>query len=156
MLEATPAPASTTISCLPLAASFLTVSGVAATRVSPTRVSRGMPIIMVIVPLRRCSLLPLSCHSAAAFSEDATSGNRRGDRLAELHRRRLAPEIGRARRRSIGERRLERAHDRRCRIGMTEMLEHQRPRPDLPDRIGDALAGDVRRGAVYRLERRWK
>ncbi len=51
MLAATPAPDSTTIACLPLAASFLTVSGVAATRVSPGRVSRGMPIIMVIAPL---------------------------------------------------------------------------------------------------------
>ena len=48
--------------------------------------------------------------------------------------------------------RLDRAHDRRGRIGVAEMLEHQRPRPDLPDRIGDALAGDVRRRAVHRLE----
>ena len=35
MLDDAPAPASTTSECLPLAASFLTVSGVAATRVSP-------------------------------------------------------------------------------------------------------------------------
>src|SRR5882672_11618747 len=44
MLLAVPAPDSTTMSCLPLAAIFFTVSGVAATRVSPGRASRGMPI----------------------------------------------------------------------------------------------------------------
>jgi len=51
MCDMAPAPASTTSWCLPLAASFLTVSGVAATRVSPARVSRGMPMIMVSAPL---------------------------------------------------------------------------------------------------------
>src|SRR3954470_23342460 len=40
-----PAPACTMTSCC--FASFLTVSGVAATRVSPGRVSAGMPIFMV-------------------------------------------------------------------------------------------------------------
>ena len=33
-------------------------------------------------------------------------------------------------------------------------IEHQRPRPDLADRIGDALARDVGRRAVHRLEQR--
>ena len=56
----------------------------------------------------------------------------------------------------IGQRRFDGAHDRRRRVGMAEMLEHHRARPDLADRIGDALAGDVRRGAVHRLERRRK
>ena len=42
-LAAIPAPASTT-SWWPWATSFFTVSGVAATRVSPARVSRGIPI----------------------------------------------------------------------------------------------------------------
>src|SRR5438477_12713896 len=55
MLACTPAPASTTISCLPLADSFLTVSGVAATRVSPGRVSRGMPMISAMAPWRTAS-----------------------------------------------------------------------------------------------------
>src|SRR5258706_11423655 len=36
------------------------------------------------------------------------------------------------------------------------MLEHHRSRPDLPDRIGDPLAEDVRRAAVHRLEARGK
>ncbi len=44
--DAVPAPDSTTSECLPDAASFLTVSGVAATRVSPARVSRGIPMII--------------------------------------------------------------------------------------------------------------
>jgi hypothetical protein len=38
--------------------------------------------------------------------------------------------------------------------GSPEMVEHHRRRPDLADRIGDALAGDVRRRAVHRLEQR--
>ena len=32
------------------------------------------------------------------------------------------------------------------------MIEHHRARPDLADRIGDALAGDVGRRAVHGLE----
>src|SRR3970282_1748162 len=44
MLAAMPAPACTRTSFF--AASFLTVSGVAATRVSPGRVSAGTPILM--------------------------------------------------------------------------------------------------------------
>ncbi len=39
-----PAPACTASACLPPVASFLTVSGVAATRVSPVRISAGMPM----------------------------------------------------------------------------------------------------------------
>ena len=35
-----------------------------------------------------------------------------------------------------------------------EMIEHQRPRPDRADRVGDPLAGDVGRRAVDRLEHR--
>jgi hypothetical protein len=31
------------------------------------------------------------------------------------------------------------------------MLQHHGARPDLSDRVGDALAGNVRRGAVHRL-----
>jgi hypothetical protein len=44
MLEAAPAPAWTRTSFF--AASFFTVSGVAATRVSPARISAGTPILM--------------------------------------------------------------------------------------------------------------
>ena len=49
-----------------------------------------------------------------------------------------------------------RARSPRAASAMPEMLEHQRARPDLADRIGDALARDVRRGAVDRLEQRRK
>src|SRR5882672_8346768 len=45
MLAPAPAPDWTRTECLPTT-SFLTVSGVAATRVSPARVSAGMPIFM--------------------------------------------------------------------------------------------------------------
>src|SRR5712692_2563897 len=45
-LAAIPAPDCTRIAWRPPAASFLTVSGVAATRVSPARVSAGMPMFM--------------------------------------------------------------------------------------------------------------
>src|SRR3712207_8702128 len=37
---------------------------------------------------------------------------------------------------------------------LAEMLEHHCARPDLPDRIGNTLAGNVRRGAVNGLEER--
>ena len=39
-------------------------------------------------------------------------------------------------------------------IGLAEMLQHHRARPDLADRIGDALPGNVGRRAVHRLEQR--
>ena len=39
---------------------------------------------------------------------------------------------------------------------LAEMFEHHRARPDLADRIGDALPGDIRRRAVHRLEHRRK
>ena len=35
---------------------------------------------------------------------------------------------------------------------LAEMIEHHGTGPDLADRIGDALAGDVGGGAVHRLE----
>ncbi len=37
---------------------------------------------------------------------------------------------------------------------LAEMAKHHRARPDLADRVGDALAGDVGRRAVHRLEHR--
>ena len=66
-----------------------------------------------------------------------------------------AAEVGRARRATD---RRARARWRRRRqfaaSSVAEEVEHQRARPDLADRIGDALAGDVGRGAVHRLEQR--
>ncbi len=54
----------------------------------------------------------------------------------------------------IGEHALDRADDGCRGVGVAQMLEHERPGPDLADRIGDALAGDVGRRAVDRLEQR--
>src|SRR6516162_4871824 len=146
MLDSVPAPDSTTSSCLPLAASFFTVSGVAATRVSPARVSRGMPMIMVSVPLA-AGYLPCGSYLAT------TSGDRVGDRGSRLSSRRAAAQVRRAR--SFREHPLNRAHDGCCSLRVTKMLEHHRSRPDLPNGIGNAFTGDIRRGAVHRLEQRW-
>ena len=44
-------------------------------------------------------------------------------------------------------------HRRRGRR-LAQVLEHQRPGPDLADRVGDSLPGDVGRRAVHRLEHR--
>ena len=49
---------------------------------------------------------------------------------------------------------LDRADDRVVRLAVAEEVEHHRARPDLPDRVGDAPAGDVGRRAVHRLEQR--
>ena len=54
----------------------------------------------------------------------------------------------------LGQHRLDRRDDRRRGLALAEMLQHHRGRPDLPDRVGDALAGDVRGRAVHRLEQR--
>lgn len=37
-------------------------------------------------------------------------------------------------------------------FGMAQVLEHHRTAPDLPDRVGDALSGDVGRRTMHRLE----
>ena len=66
------------------------------------------------------------------------------------------PPISRVRgARGVGEHALDRRDDRRAPPRLVpEELEHHRARPDLADRIGDALSRDVRRRAVHRLEQR--
>ena len=54
----------------------------------------------------------------------------------------------------IGEDALDGADDGRRGVGMAQVLQHQRAGPDLADRIGDALARDIRRRAVHGLEQR--
>ena len=49
---------------------------------------------------------------------------------------------------------LHRAHQQLGGGLLAEMLQHHRAGPEAGDRIGDALAGDVERGAVDRLEHR--
>src|SRR5207253_9945897 len=83
----------------------------------------------------------------------ARRGDPRGDRLADLGSRGLAPEVTREKR-ALRDLLLERGHDRACRVRVAEVLEHHRARPDLGDRVSDAPAGDVGGGAVYRLEHR--
>src|SRR5450755_1065893 len=140
MLDSVPAPASTTIGCLPLAASFLTVSGVAATRVSPGRVSRGMPMIIAMAPCFCLVLgLVLCGYLATKASPIGLLRNRLRDCLAQSCRRRLTAEIGRPRRARVCKHPFDRADDCRCGFGLPEVLEHQRGRPYLTDGIGDAL-----------------
>src|SRR5216683_6299664 len=152
MLEWTPAPSSTTIVCLPLAASFLTVAGVAARRVSPGRVSRGMPMIIAVAPCVSLVLWRVSCHKSR--SNPARLGYGLRDRLAQGLGRRPAAEIGGPRRAFVGKHRFDRTYDCSGGGGVPEVFEHQRSRPDLTDRVGDTLAGDVRRRAMNRLEGR--
>ena len=52
----------------------------------------------------------------------------------------------------LGKHALDRLDDGGRGFALAEMLEHHRPRPDLADRIGDVLPGDIRRRAVHRLE----
>src|SRR6185436_8564178 len=73
-------------------------------------------------------------------------------RGADLRGARLALHVGRVR--AVDDHLLDGAHDVRRRFRMAEMLEHQRAGPDGGERVGDLLAGDVRRRAVHRLEDR--
>src|SRR5258708_30748157 len=80
------------------------------------------------------------------------SSQRGGDRLSDVAGRGLAADVARAR--TLGQHALDRAHDGLARVLVSEVLEHHRARPDLPDRVGDVPARDVRRRAVHRLEHR--
>src|SRR5579864_3797173 len=123
-----PAPVSTMIECLPLAASFLTVSGVAATRVSPARLSRGMPMIMVSAPIP-------PTRRVAGYLATKALPDRGGDRAAKLCCCRLSAQVRRAW--AIGQHALDATHHRSGGVGVAEVLEHQRAAPDLTNRIGN-------------------
>ena len=56
--------------------------------------------------------------------------------------------------RAFGEHRFDGAQDVGGGLWMTEMLEHHRASPDLPDRVGDSPSVDVGCGAVHRFEQR--
>src|SRR3954462_1865592 len=81
------------------------------------------------------------------------SADRGGDGGAEILRAGIAAEIGGAGT-ALGEDLCDRSLDGGCRVGLAEMVEHHRARPDLADRVGDAAPRDVRRRAVHRLEHR--
>src|SRR6202171_3455340 len=126
MLACAPAPVSTTSGCLPLAPSFLTVSGVAATRVSPCRISRGMPMIIAMAPCVSLVLWRLSCHKSRSRLVGPDSSDCLRDRLAHGGGRVPAAEGGGSRRAFVGKHRFDRTHDCRGGSGVSEVLEHQR------------------------------
>src|SRR5690606_8882531 len=51
-----------------------------------------------------------------------------------------------------GDDRGERGLDRGGGLGLAQVVQHEGGGPDLPDRVRDALARDVRGGPVHRLE----
>src|SRR5262245_29245510 len=61
MLARVPAPACTMTACSRLAVSFLIVSGVAATRVSPGRISFGIPMRIRCLSSQDGQLVSISC-----------------------------------------------------------------------------------------------
>src|SRR4030095_4851721 len=82
---------------------------------------------------------------------------RRGDCATEIGGACAAADVGRAWRATCG---MQDFFYRRPHGGMRllvpQELQHHRATPDLADRIGDVAPGDVRRGAVHRLEERGK
>ena len=75
------------------------------------------------------------------------------DRLADVARAGFAAEIGRARP-VAGSTRSIAPTMRSCPARRAEVIEHQRAGPDRADRIRNALARDVGRRSMYRLEHR--
>src|SRR3984893_13470711 len=61
-----------------------------------------------------------------------------------------ATQVGRAR--SVAQHHLDSGDDGSGRVRMAKVLEHHRSRPDLPDRVGNVAAENIRRRAVDRLE----
>src|SRR5690606_18164037 len=82
------------------------------------------------------------------------SADRFGNGLAGLDCAGAAAEIAGARA-AVREHGLDRRFDRAGGLELAEMLKHHGAGPDLADRIGDTLPGDVRRGPVHRLEHGW-
>src|SRR5260370_51692 len=73
------------------------------------------------------------------------------DRLAARNRVGIAAEVAGAQR-LFPKHALDRVHDGAPGALLAKVVEHHGARPDLADGIGDALAGNVGRGAVNRLE----
>src|SRR5579862_6733304 len=78
-----------------------------------------------------------------------------GHRLAACRRIGRAAEIAGAQL-LLGQHFFDRPDDGSGGFGLAEVLEHHRAGPDLPDRVGDTLPGDIGRRAVHRLEHRRK
>ena len=82
-----------------------------------------------------------------------TQSKRRGERVADLARGRGSAEIG-GPGSVAGQQGRNRLDDGRRRVGVAQMLQHHRARPDLGDGVGDAPPRDVGCRAVHRLEHR--
>src|SRR5260370_21756086 len=75
------------------------------------------------------------------------------NRLAAREGIGVAAEVAGAQR-LLAEHALDRVYDGAAGVLLAEVVEHHGARPDLADGIGDALPGNVGRGAVNRLEHR--
>src|SRR5919204_5034127 len=89
---------------------------------------------------------------AIIFMACLRNSERGDDRLRYVARARAAAEIGRENLLRGGF--FDRAHDARRGARLAQMLEHEGRGPEGGDRVGDALARDVERRAVDRLEDR--
>src|SRR4051812_12023267 len=76
-----------------------------------------------------------SWYSSPSGSFSRLRADRFGDGRTQVAGARLALHVGRVR--TLDDHALDRAHDVGRRLGMAEVLEHQRPRPDGGERIGD-------------------
>ncbi|KAG0945135.1 hypothetical protein G6F31_014497 [Rhizopus arrhizus] len=76
----------------------------------------------------------------------------RGDRATDVFGAGGATQVGRAR--AVFQAMLDGGQDGVVRVLAAQELQHQRARPDHGDRVGDALAIDVRRRPVHGFEQR--
>src|SRR5947209_112061 len=83
------------------------------------------------------------------------SADRLGDGLAARLGIGIAAEIAGAQR-PLREYARDGIDNRVGRLAFAEVIEHHRARPDLSDRIGNPLTGNIGRRAVHRLEQRGK
>ena len=115
----------------------------------PNRMTRlGFVLSCLSWPAFRCELSGLCVRSSWAAGIRSPPRSRppspSSSAAAEVRRAHLA----------AGDDALDGAEDLVVEIAVAEMVEHQRAGPDRADRVRDALAGDVGRRAVDRLEHR--
>ena len=74
------------------------------------------------------------------------------DGFAEVNGQRVSPDVARLRPVGIGENGLDRLKDRGPGLTVAKVIKHHRSAPDLPDRVGNSFAGDVRSTSVNGFE----
>ena len=104
------------------------------------------------MPPRRRMRCELFSRRSSRVKPASPTGDVR-DGLAAILGRGLATKIA-CPKRGFGKRGVDGIGDATGCVAEAKMFEHHRRRPDLTDRIGDALSGDVRRRAVDRFEQR--